>query len=113
MRHPIEEYNERQATALAEMPEETREYMARMFRIGNATNCYYNRVKELAVFSQPNTEVNNQPVDFAEDLLDWLERQVLLQNESRSARELLAIYRDSEKGSQFGLGLNQTNFSHA
>lgn len=92
MRHPIEEYNKRQATALAEMPEETRDYMARMFRIGNATYCYYNRVKELAVFGQSGNELNTETIASAEDLLDWLERHLATRNESRSARELLGIY---------------------
>lgn len=92
MRHPIEKYNKHQAEVLAALPDEQRDYMARMFRIGNASYCYYNRVKELAVFGQSNTEVPAETIDFTEDLLDWLERQVLLQHESRSARELLAIY---------------------
>lgn len=92
MRHPIEKYNKHQAEVLANLPEEQRSYMARMFRIGNATYCYYNRVKELVVFGQPNMEISNEIVNSTEDLLDWLERQVLFQNESRSARELLAIY---------------------
>lgn len=92
MRHPIEKYNERQAAALAEMPEEMRDYMARMYRIGNASYCYYNRVKELAVFGQPSIEVSPEAVGSTQDLLDWLERQVSHQHESRSARELLAIY---------------------
>lgn len=92
MRHPIEKYNTQQATALADMPEGMRDYMARMFRIGNATYCYYNRVKELAVFGQPGSELNTETVASAEDLLDWLEQQLAPRNESRSARELLAIY---------------------
>ncbi|XWW48583.1 hypothetical protein JYG30_24960 (plasmid) [Fibrella sp. USSR17] len=92
MRHPIEKYNVQQAGVLASLPEEEREYMARMFRIGNASYCYYNRVKELPVFGQPQTESATGAVASSEDLLDWLERQVLQQNESRSARELLAFY---------------------
>ncbi|MEZ0542661.1 hypothetical protein [Fibrella arboris] len=92
MRHPIEKYNIQQAEALANMPEGQRDYMARMFRIGNATYCYYNRVKELAVFGQPNSEITTETVASTEDLLDWLEQQVISQNESRSSHELLAVY---------------------
>jgi hypothetical protein len=88
MRHPIEKYNVQQAEVLASLPEGQRDYMARMFRIGNATYCYYNRVKELSVFGQSDT----QTVASNEDLLDWLERQLTPQSESRSARELLQIY---------------------
>lgn len=92
MRHPLEEYNQRQAEALAQMPEHMRGYMARMFRIGNASYCYYNRAKELTVFGQANGQLESEPIASSEDLLDWLERQVTGQSESRSARELLQIY---------------------
>ena len=87
MRHPIEKYNQQQAETLASLPEGQREYMARMFRIGNATYCYYNRVKDLSVF-----DTADQDTAPAEDLLEWLERQLLEKAESQSARELLAIY---------------------
>ncbi|MBN8820867.1 MAG: hypothetical protein J0I82_02495 [Spirosoma sp.] len=88
MRHPIEKYNQQQEATLASLPEAEREWTARMFRIGNATYSYYNKVKELTVFEQPD----NQSVASSEDLLDWLERQLAGQAESRSARELLQIY---------------------
>ena len=94
MRHPIEKYNQNQAEVLASLPEEKREWMARMFRIGNATYCYYNRAKELAVFGQANGKLDSEPIASGEDLLDWLERQLAHQSESRSARELLQIYFD-------------------
>lgn len=92
MRHPIEKYNERQDEVLASLPAGQREYMARMFRIGNATYSYYNRAKELAVF-----DAADQQTTPAEDLLEWLEQQLrgtadTPRTESRSARELLEIY---------------------
>ena len=87
MRHPIEHYNERQAEALASLPEAKREWMARMFRIGNATYCYYNRAKDLAVF-----DAGDQPAEPAGDLLEWLEQQLSPSTTSQSARELLAVY---------------------
>ena len=46
MRHPIESCNVEQAAVLASLPEESRKWMARLFRIGNATYCYYNQVKD-------------------------------------------------------------------
>lgn len=92
MHHPIEKYNQNQAETLASLPEEKREWMARMFRIGNATYCYYNRAKELAVFGQANGQLDSEPIASSEDLVDWLERQLAGQSESRSARELLQIY---------------------
>ena len=85
MRHPIEKYNQHQADVLASLPDEQREWMARMFRIGNATYCYHNRVKDLAVFD------TGQP-DTAQDLLEWLEPLINLSTKSRSARELLGVY---------------------
>lgn len=92
MRHPIEKYNQRQAADLACMPESMRDYMARMFRIGNATYCYYNRVDELPIFGQTDPAVSGQEVASSEDLLDWLEGRLAQTQESRSARELLTIY---------------------
>ena len=89
MRHPIEKYNQHQAEVLANLPEGKREWMARMFRIGNATYCYYNRAKELAVFDS-----KDQPKEPAKDLLEWLEQQLNHQTGSRSARELLQVYWD-------------------
>ena len=92
MRHPIEKYKQNQAAVLASLPEDHRDYMARMFRIGNATYCYHNQVKDLAVF---DTGSNGEQA--TGDLLDWLEQQINRttdrpQTENRSARELLAIY---------------------
>ena len=87
MRHPIEKYNQNQAAVLASLPEDQRDYMARMFRIGNATYCYHNKVKELTVFGSGSKEEQS-----TEDLLDWLAQQINPQTESRSARELLTIY---------------------
>ncbi len=89
MRHPIEKYNVQQAEVLASLPEGQREWMARMFRIGNATYCYHNKVKDLPVFDQ---SADSEPVASGEDLEEWLERQLAPQLESRSARELLQIY---------------------
>lgn len=87
MRHPIDKYNQQQAETLGSLPEGQREYMARMFRIGNATYCYYNRVKDLFVFDAVNQ--NTAP---AKDLLEWLEQQLTTKTKSQSACELLAIY---------------------
>ena len=87
MRHPIEKYNQNQEEMLASLPDDQREYMARMFRIGNATYCYYNRAKELTVF-----DAGDQTTPPAKDLLEWLEQQLSPKTESRSARELLQIY---------------------
>jgi hypothetical protein len=87
MRHPIEKYNHHQADVLASLPEEQRAYMARMFRIGNATYCYYNRAKELTVFG-----AGDQPTSSAQDLLEWVEQQLSSKTESQSARELLNVY---------------------
>ncbi len=84
MRHPLDEYNQRQAETLAQLPEDQREYMARMFRIGNATYCYHNRVKDLSVFGSTDTS--------PKDLVEWLEQQLLPLTESRSAREFLQAY---------------------
>lgn len=92
MRHPIEKYNEKQAAVLAELPEEERDYMARMFRIGNATYCYHNRVNELRVFRRSIDDSEDAEISNTDDLLEWLQNQVNPQHESRSARELLAIY---------------------
>lgn len=44
MHHPIEKYNQIQAERLAGMPDEEREFWARMFRIGNAAYSYHNRL---------------------------------------------------------------------
>lgn len=77
MRHPIEKYNRQQAETLASLPEGQREYMARMFRIGNTIYCYYNRVKDLSVFD--TVDQNTAP---AEDLLEWLERQLSKKSEN-------------------------------
>ncbi|MVM41990.1 hypothetical protein GO730_38090 [Spirosoma sp. HMF3257] len=97
MRHPIEKYNQQQAEVLANLPEDQRDYMARMFRIGNATYTYHNQVKELAVFGK-----GSKSEQTTGDLLDWLEQRMNLtdgtsvgdriQTESRSARELLEVY---------------------
>jgi hypothetical protein len=78
---------------LASLPEDKREWMARMFRIGDPTYCYYNRAKELAVFGQANGQLDSEPIASSEDLIDWLERQLAGQSD-RSARELLQIYFD-------------------
>ncbi|RYC66488.1 hypothetical protein [Spirosoma sordidisoli] len=92
MRHPIEKYNQNQAAMLAELPEEQRDYMARMFRIGNATYCYYNRANELSVFKKAIDESAGEEIATPEDLLEWLQKHLNPQQESRSARELLGIY---------------------
>lgn len=87
MRHPIEECNQNQTAILATLPEDKREWMARMFRIGNATYHYYNRAKELAVF-----DTGDQHAVPGGDLLEWLEQQLSPKTESQSARELLNFY---------------------
>ena len=94
MRHPIETCNQNQAELLASLIEEKREWMARIFRIGNATYCYYNRAKDLAVFD--SGDQNTEPVG---DLLEWLEQHLnratdRTKTENRSARELLEVYFD-------------------
>ena len=85
MRHPIEKYNQIQAEQLAKLPQLQQDYMARMFRIGNATYCYHNRAKDLPSFA---TGLSEPP----EDLLAWLEQLLYPVTENRSARELLAVY---------------------
>ncbi|WP_332369848.1 hypothetical protein [Spirosoma telluris] len=60
MRHPIEKYNEEQSRTLASLPEEEREFWARMFRLGNATYCYQAQFKQFSGETQ-------------ETALEWLE----------------------------------------
>lgn len=45
MRHPIEEQNRQQAKFLEGMDTKERSFHARLFRIGNASYCYYQRTK--------------------------------------------------------------------
>lgn len=85
MRHPVEKYNQIQAERLAELPEAQRDYMARMFRIGNTAYRYHNRVNDLPVFD------TGQP-DSPADLLEWLEQMLEPATENRSAHELLQVY---------------------
>lgn len=92
MRHPIEKYNQQQAAMLAELPESQRDYMARMFRIGNASYRYYQRANELAVFNKQSDSAQEGLVDSVDDLVAWLKQQIDPVMESRSARELLEIY---------------------
>lgn len=92
MRHPIEKYNRQQAATLAELPESQREYMARLFRIGNATYCYYQRANELSVFSKGIPASLNDSVETVDDLVEWLKQQIDPRKESRSAHELLNVY---------------------
>lgn len=92
MRHPIEKYNQQQAATLAELPESQRDYMARMFRIGNASYRYYQRANELAVFNKQSDSAQEGSVDSVDDLVAWLKQQIDPVTESRSARELLEIY---------------------
>ena len=47
MRHPTEKYNQIQADQLAKLPQQQQDYMARMFRLGNAAYCYHNRANDL------------------------------------------------------------------
>ena len=108
MRHPIEKYNQNQADVLAGLPDEQREWMARLFRIGNASYCYYNRVNELSVFGQTQSTLTIETVDTAEDLLDWLERQLVQQNNGGSGRELLAVYFE-----EYIAGLPSDSIRHA
>ena len=89
MRHPIEKYNQQQVATLAELPESQRDYMARMFRIGNASYRYYQRANELAVFNKQADFAQEDSIDSIDDLVAWLKQQAA---ESRSARELLEIY---------------------
>ncbi len=101
MRHPIEKYNQQQAAMLAELPESERAYMARFFRIGNATYRYYQRARELAVFTRTVDADVAAPSDSVAALVAWLKQQIEQANdpegtrlavESRSARELLTVY---------------------
>lgn len=57
MTHPIDRYNKQQAETLATLPVDQRDYMARMFRIGNTAYRYHHRLA-----SEPTEE------DFAEFL---------------------------------------------
>lgn len=94
MRHPIEKYNQQQAAMLAELPENQRDYMARMFRIGNASYRYYQRANELAVFNKQSDSAQEDSIDSIDDLVAWLQEQINPQTETRSARELLNAYFD-------------------
>lgn len=86
MRHPIEKYNQIQAERLAKLPVEEREFWARQFRIGNAAYSYQYQFNEVAGLN------NNQTAKLPEDLLEWLEQQLSVKQENRSANELLDIY---------------------
>ena len=46
MTHPIDKYNWQQADTLATLPADQRDYMARMFRIGNTTGWPANLPKQ-------------------------------------------------------------------
>jgi hypothetical protein len=81
MKHPIEEYNQKQAETLAALPENQREWMARMFRIGNATYCYYNRVKDLSAYSNELLQV------YFEEYLEGLEHEGLHKAEIKGGIE--------------------------
>lgn len=106
MRHPIEKCNEEQAAVLAQLPESQREYMARMFRIGNASYRYYHRANELAVFNKTAEPISgDSPID---SLLAWLERQINPAVETRSARELLNVYFEEFLAGLPHEGLRQT-----
>ncbi len=85
MRHPIEEYNVRQAEMLAMLPEGQRPFWARQQRINNAAHCYQHQFDDVAGLTHQSA---NQP----DDLLIWLEQHLTKRQESRSANELLAIY---------------------
>ncbi|GAB3550779.1 hypothetical protein [Spirosoma fluminis] len=85
MRHPIEKYNQQQAAMLAELPESQRDYMARMFRIGNASYQYYQRANELAVFNKQADSTHEESIDSIDDLVAWLKQQIDPATESRSA----------------------------
>lgn len=89
MRHPIEKYNQQQAEVLASLPAKEQAYMARFFRIGNATYRYYQRANDLMVFAEAAEPTADDSVD---GLIAWLEQQINPQAESRSARELLTAY---------------------
>ncbi|GAB3753212.1 hypothetical protein [Spirosoma pomorum] len=89
MTHPSQKYRDQQAATLALLPEGQREYMARMFRIGNATYRYYQRANELMVFNQEPVEGQSDSVD---GLVAWLERQINPRTETRAAGELLQFY---------------------
>ena len=86
MRHPIEKYNQIQAERLDELPPDQREFWARQFRIGNAAYSYQYQFNDVAGLN------NDQTAKMPEDLLEWLEQQLLARQESQSANELLNIY---------------------
>lgn len=91
MQHPIEKYNQRQAEMLATLPEGEREFWARQHRIGNAAYSYQYQFNHVAGLS--NDQASKLPsVGPPEDLLEWLEQQLSVRQESRSANELLTIY---------------------
>ena len=81
MRHPIESCNEEQAKVLAGLRGTMREFMARTFRLGNATYCY------LAQFKPFSGEAE-------ETALEWLEHQLTStpDPQNRTAAALLNVY---------------------
>lgn len=81
MKHPIEKYNIQQAETLAALPENQREYMARMFRIGNASYCYHNRVKDLSAYNNELLAV------YFQEYLDGLEHDGLRRTMERDGLE--------------------------
>lgn len=76
---------------LATLPEEEREFWARQHRIDNAAYSYQYQFNDVAGLS--NDYAAKLPsVGPPEDLLEWLEQQLSVRQESRSANELLNIY---------------------
>lgn len=83
-----------QADTLAQMPEEKRDFWARMFRIGNATYCYQNQFGEVTGLSSDAASDKLSSIGSSADLLEWLEQQIAAKPESRSVNEWLQIYFD-------------------
>lgn len=108
MRHSIEKCNEDQAKTLAALPEEQREWMARMFRIGNASYRYYQRASDLTVLKKESHVTPGDSVETLDELVEWLHQQINPQVESRSARELLNVYFDEYLTGLPHEGLRQT-----
>lgn len=53
MKHPIEKYNEQQAKFLEGLSSEERPFHDRLFRIGNASYCYYQQSNKEVAPTEP------------------------------------------------------------
>lgn len=81
MKHPIDRYNQQQADTLAALPVDQRDYMARMFRIGNTAYRYHHRLasesteEDFAEFLEglPQDSIRNtyRAEGFSEAVTSW------------------------------------------